>query len=255
MEKHNQTSNWLIKILGSATLAGVIAILAFAWNIGESRSAQQAQDRQLANQATQIALQGIQIDLMDKQNQLVSERATSDAQKAIVENQLLTPVPANNPEVALTATALALQAIQISATSQAIVEKQQQIEATQTAILISMSDFECSENDYVPNLGAIKPPTDTEICIPDGTVGWISSDPARFTIPGVYNEPPTTGFTFALFGPAKFTISGIQNNNNVRLDLRADSSLVGNYDGKLLNLIYKDGQVCEHEAFTGSRCP
>jgi len=134
MTQGNQQSNLLIKVLGSAALAGFVAIAALVWSIYSSRSEELAMERQLANQATQIAKQDVQIDLNAEQNRLMSEQATVAVQKASIEDQLRTPLPTNSADFAPTATALAIQSIQIEATRQAIEDKQGQIGATQTAI-------------------------------------------------------------------------------------------------------------------------
>jgi uncharacterized membrane protein len=134
MTKGNQSSNLLIKILGSAALAGLVAIVALVWSIYSSHSEGLATERQLANQATQIAKQDVQIALNAEQNRLLSEQATIAAQKASIEDQLRTPRPTNSTDFAPTATAFAIQSTQIAATKQVIEVKQKQIEATQTAI-------------------------------------------------------------------------------------------------------------------------
>lgn len=134
MTQGNQPSNLFIKVLGSAALAGLVAIVALAWSIYSSRSEELAMERQLANQATQIAKQDVQIALNAEQNWLLSEQATVAARQASIDEQLCTPLPANNADFAPTGTALAIQSIQIEATRQAIEDKQKQIEAAQTAI-------------------------------------------------------------------------------------------------------------------------
>lgn len=134
MTQGNQPSNLLIKVLGSAALAGLVAIVALVWSIYSSRSEELATERQLANQATQIAKQDVQITLNAEQNRLLSEQATVVARQASIDEQLRTPLPTNNADFAPTATALAIQSIQIEATRQAIEDKQKQIEATQTSV-------------------------------------------------------------------------------------------------------------------------
>ncbi len=134
MTHGNRSSNLLIKILGSAALAGLVAIIALGWSIYSSQSNEVAMERQLSNQATQIAKQDVQIALNAEQNQLLSKQATIEAQKAIIDAQLLTPRPSNDIDFSPTATILAVQSSQIESTRQAIEIKQKQIEATQTAV-------------------------------------------------------------------------------------------------------------------------
>jgi hypothetical protein len=69
----------LLKILGSAALAGLIAIIALIWAIYSSRSQDEAMERQIANQATQTAKQDVQIALNAEQNRLLAEQATAAA--------------------------------------------------------------------------------------------------------------------------------------------------------------------------------
>jgi len=139
MTQASQSSNRLLKILGSAALAGLVAIIALIWSIYSSHLDEVATEKQLANQATQIAKQDVQIALNAEQNRLLSEQATVVAQQASIDEQLRTPLPTNNADFAPTATALALQSSQIEATRQAIEDRQKQIEATQTAIAQSIS--------------------------------------------------------------------------------------------------------------------
>ena len=141
MDHENQSSNRFIKLFGSATLVGCIAILTLSWSIYSSRSNDLAMERQLANQMTQIAQQDIQIAKQDVQitlsaeeNQLLFELGTVMAKEASIDEQLRTPLPTDNADFAPTATALAIQSIQIEATRQAIENKQLQIEATQTSV-------------------------------------------------------------------------------------------------------------------------
>lgn len=134
MVQENRRLNCFIKVLGSAALAGLVAIVALVWSIYSSRSEDRAMEKQLANQATQIAKQDIQIALNAEQNRLLSDRATIEAEKAVIEDQLRTPFSVNNADFAPTATALAIQSIQIEATRQAIEYEQRQIETSQTAI-------------------------------------------------------------------------------------------------------------------------
>lgn len=131
MQQKNQQPNLLVKLLGSAVLAAVIAILGLFWAIYSTRSEDRAWQQQLDSQATQIANQREQISLNAEQNRLLYEQATIDAQEATLEDQLRNPSPSNDSGIALTATALSIQS---EATRQAIEVRQRQIEATQTAI-------------------------------------------------------------------------------------------------------------------------
>lgn len=158
MNKENQKSNTLIKFLGSATLAGGVAIAALIWSIYSTRSEDRTMQQQLANQATQIAKQDIQIALNAEQNRLLSERATIDAQEANIEVQLRTPFPASDgSDFALTATALFVQSNQFEATRQAIEIRQRQIEATQTAIAQITNTPESATNPLDQDLIAYYP--------------------------------------------------------------------------------------------------
>lgn len=127
MEQDNDRSNLIIKVLGSAALAGLIAVAALSWSIYSFRLSELAMEKQ-------IAKQDIQIGLIAEQNHLQSARATSDAENASIEAQLRTPIPKNSDNFAPTATALAIQSMQVEATVQAIAARQRQIQATQTAI-------------------------------------------------------------------------------------------------------------------------
>jgi hypothetical protein len=113
---------------------------------------------------------------------------------------------------------------------------------------------DCLPTDFIPAAGGSHPPIDTVICIPTGAVAWISSDAATISILESYNKPFYTGFTFTLFGPVKFMISGVES-DKVRLDVRGDASLLGTFDGKLTNLVYINNKVCDYSDFTGSACP
>jgi hypothetical protein len=75
MAQEKQSSSLFLKILGSAALAGLVAILALIWAVYSSRTQDSAMERQLANQATQIAMQDVQIDLNAEQNRLLAEQA------------------------------------------------------------------------------------------------------------------------------------------------------------------------------------
>lgn len=112
----------------------------------------------------------------------------------------------------------------------------------------------CLSTEYIPPIDGIHPPIGSAICIPSGTIAWISSDPAQINISDIYNKKFTVGFTFILFGPVRFTISDV-NSIHVRLDSRTDDSLVGNFDGKSINLVYRNGKVCDYVTYNGSTCP
>jgi hypothetical protein len=137
MSQGNSFTDWLAKHLGSAVLAGLVAIAALLWGIFSSYSDGQDSKRQLDNQAIQIAKQETQIALIVEQNQLQSQQLTVEAQIANLQGS--TSLPENNPDYSLTATAFAAQEIQIEATKQAITDKQKELEATQTAVSQSFS--------------------------------------------------------------------------------------------------------------------
>lgn len=185
---------------------------------------------------------------------LLASEQTAAAEEATIESQQQTPISPDEPNSTATIETLATQSAAVQATNQAIQNEQQRLVATLTAIAEPIQTFACSSEDYIPEPGGGTPPIDRQVCISEGRIAWISSDPAYFEIPGTYSESIGEGFTFALFGPVKFTISGVPQ-QNVRLDVRLDESLVGNYDGKSHNLIYQNGKVCAHTEFTGSFCP
>lgn len=250
MTQSKQSSNLLVKLLGSAALAGLIGIVALGWSVFSSQSQERTMEQQLAYQATQIAKQDVQIALNAEQNRLLALQVTVAAEQSSIEEQLRTPRPTDEANFAPTATALAIQSSQIEATRQAIEIKQRQIEATQTAVVA-----ECLPTDYIPPLTGVHPPVDTQICIPTGNIAWISGDPAQFSIPSInYNKTFNAGFTFMLFGPVKFKMSGVQS-RVVWMDTRENTSLMGNLDGKTLNLIYQNGKVCDFALYTGTACP
>ena len=151
MTQSNQSSSVLVKFLGSAALVGLVSLVALGWSIYSSRSQEKAMEKQLANQATQIAKQDIQIALNAEQNRLLSGEATAAAKKASIEDQLRTPPPTDRADFAPTATALAIQSIQIAATRQAIEIRQKQIEATQTAIA-RPSTVAVRASDVIPQI-------------------------------------------------------------------------------------------------------
>ena len=137
---NNQNSGFS-KFLGSAILAGAVAILGLAWAIytfyGNNRDTQKA----LENQAIQIAQQQTQIALIAQQNQFQSQQLTLAVEQSNIEGQLLTPISPDNGNSSLTATALSIEAFRVEATSQAIATKQKGIEATQTAVASSNITF------------------------------------------------------------------------------------------------------------------
>lgn len=140
MIENNQKPNILFKFLGSAVLAGIIAIVAFIWSIYSTRSDNLAMNQQVDNQATQIANQELQIALNTEQNQLLSLQVTLNAQQDFIEDQLLTPISTENTDFALTATSFAAQSNQIETTRQAIDVQQEQIQATQTVLAQPLSN-------------------------------------------------------------------------------------------------------------------
>lgn len=114
---------------------------------------------------------------------------------------------------------------------------------------------DCLPTEYVTPVTGVHPPIDTVICVPSGFMTWISSDPAQFSISSInYNMTFSTGYTFFLFGPVKFTVSSVQE-NNIWMDTRPNTSLFGNLDEKLLNLVYQDGKVCDYALYAGVSCP
>jgi hypothetical protein len=126
------SSNLLIKLLGSAAFVGLIAVIALIFQVVSSRNDDIAEKTQQANQAILIAQQQTQIALADEQKQLQVEQLTLVVQQG----QLFTPNSSDNGDFSLTATAFFVQAAQIEATSQAIATRQKSIEATQTAVAL-----------------------------------------------------------------------------------------------------------------------
>lgn len=137
----NNEGSGCSKYLGSAVLAGAVAIIGLAWAVytfyGNSRDTQKA----LENQAIQIAQQQTQIALIAQQNQFQSQQLTLAVEQSNIQNQLLTSIPPDNGNSSLTATAVFVQASRIEATSQAIATKQKGIEATQTAVASQLTTF------------------------------------------------------------------------------------------------------------------
>jgi len=132
MAQGNPSSNWFVKILGSAALAGLVAIIALIFQVNSSRNNDRASETEQAYLAIQVAKQETLNALLVEQNQIQSEQITMEARKSTIEGQ--TPLSTNNPDFALTATAFIVQATQVESTRQAIATKQKGIESTQTAI-------------------------------------------------------------------------------------------------------------------------
>lgn len=112
---------------------------------------------------------------------------------------------------------------------------------------------ECKPDEHIVSDGQSDPLIGSEMCVPSGSVAWISSDPALVVIPGVYERSHPMGFTFSLFGPVRFTIYGVDS-DDVHLVRSSESNLVGNTDGKSLNLVYIDGKVCAIEDYQNYSC-
>lgn len=127
---------------------------------------------------------------------------------------------------------------------------------TQSIIIEQTSiPADCLSAEFVAPIGGDHPPIDTLICVPSGSYVWISSDPAQFSISSIgYNQTFNVGYTFFLFGPVKFTVSGVQS-KYIWMDTRKDVSLFGHLDEKSLNLIYQDGKVCDLALYAGTACP
>lgn len=238
-------SRWIVGTAITLILA-IAAVYTLFQNNNKNRLENEAAATTIAINQTQVALDAEQVELARADN---SAFATANAISA----QQLIPAPADGTDYSPTATALAIQSTAIASTRTYIDEQKQQIDATQTAVVESRPTFTCTTEDYVPPPNASIVPIGSEICIPRGAIAWISSDPAAISIPGVYEEIYGQGFTFALFGPVKFTVSDVDP-SKIRLDMRSETSLVGNYDGKSLNLVYHDGKVCEHANFDSSSC-
>jgi len=128
--------------------------------------------------------------------------------------------------------------------------------ATQSIIIEQTAiPSDCFSTEYVAPITGVHPPIDTVICVPSGAYTWISSDPAQFSIPSIsYNQTFNVGYTFFLFGPVKFTVSGVQS-KYIWMDTRNDVSMFGHLDEKSLNLIYQDSKVCDLALYAGTACP
>ena len=238
-------TRWVI-----GTSIALILAIAAVWGLLQTSNKNRSE---IASEATSIAIDQTRLALDAEEVELARADNNAVATRNEGASQLLTSVPTDGSDYSLTATALAIQATAIASTRTYIDERMHQIDATQTAVAESQPVFACTAEDYVPPFNASSAPIGSEICIPRGAVAWISSDPAAISIPGLYEEVYGQGFTFALFGPVKFTISGVAS-DKIRLDVRSEAGLVGNYDGKSLNLVYRDGKICEHSNFDGSSC-
>jgi hypothetical protein len=132
-----------------------------------------------------------------------------------------------------------------------------QIIPTATQIIINQTPIasDCLSTDYIPEITGFHPPIDTLICVPSGVFVYISSDPARISIPSInYDNSFTTGYTFKFFGPVKFIISGVST-KYIWMEARYDTNLLTKLDEKALNLVYQNGKVCDLSLYTGSACP
>jgi len=144
------------KFLGSAILAGIVAIAGLGWTVYAFYANNRDSQQELDNQVIQIAQQQTQIALAAEQNQLQAQQLTLVAEQSSIEGQLLTPMPSNNDNFLLTATAFSVQATQIEATSQAIVSRQKSIEATQTAIFVqSTPSVVIRADDVIPQIKGV----------------------------------------------------------------------------------------------------
>lgn len=139
----SKSQNGCSKFLSSPVLAGIVAVFTLAWALYTFYENKQDTQQQLHYQATQIALldpqqqlqyQATQIALLAEQNQLQILQSTSLPEQSKFEDQLLTPMPADNGNFSLTATALLDQASQIEATNEAVATRLAVIQVTQTAL-------------------------------------------------------------------------------------------------------------------------
>jgi hypothetical protein len=125
----------------------------------------------------------------------------------------------------------------------------------QTMVTQTPIASDCLSTDYIPEITGFHPPIDTLICIPSGIFVYISSDPARISIPSInYDNTFTAGYTFKFFGPVKFIISGVST-KYIWMEARYDTNLLTKLDEKALNLVYQNGKVCDLSLYTGSACP
>jgi len=122
--KNESSSFGCSKFLGSAVVMGIVTIFGLIWAIYTFYEDNQDTQRELDNQATQIALAA-------EQNQLQSQQLTLVAQQSSIEQQILTP-PSDNDDFPLTATAL-------ESTKQAIATNVAELESTAIALATKQS--------------------------------------------------------------------------------------------------------------------
>jgi len=122
--KNESSSSGCSKFLSSAVVMGIIAIFGLIWAIYTFYENNQDTQRELDNQATQIALAA-------EQNQLQSQQLTLAAQQSSIERQILTP-SSDNDDFPLTATA-------IESTRQAIATHVAELESTAIALATKQS--------------------------------------------------------------------------------------------------------------------
>jgi len=183
----NNEGSGCSKFLGSAVVAGVIAIIGLALAVYTFYNNNQDTQQELYNQEFQISLQQTEIALANEQNQLLSHQLTLVPQQSNIEEQLLTPIPSGNEDFSLTATAFFIQATQIEATSQAIATRQKGIEATQTAITKYQTPTAlpiCSSSGNLPPVPEA-PPTGCILIVE----WWVKPDPTPCGLLITRNDP------------------------------------------------------------------
>jgi len=117
MAQGNSSSNWLIKILGSAALAGLVAIIALISQVVSSRNNDIASKTLQANQAIQIAKQDTQITISEQQLNVYRDIETLQASTSKSDP---TAIAAATRVAELESTAVALETAQASAKATAL---------------------------------------------------------------------------------------------------------------------------------------
>lgn len=200
-----------------------VAIAALAWQIMSSRSDLAAIETHLNNQAIQIALIDEGIDVGREQlavaiEQLTVMAALSDTQ----EQQVGTPSLADS-ELIPTATVLAEEAGRLEATRQAIETRQRELQATQTAVAgqailpepphpaptattTTISRRVCGDEGAFEARNTPNP----TFLRPTGFVsGWLSSDPAKITLPDGTSRTFETQFVLIVQDSEWVRIDGV----------------------------------------------
>lgn len=125
------SSSGCSKFLGSAAVMGLLTIIGLLLAVYTFYKDNQDTQKELDNQAIQLAYQQTQIALGVEENQLQSQQLTLAAQQSNIEQQILTP-SSDNGDFPLTATA-------IESTRQAIATHVAELESTAIALATKQS--------------------------------------------------------------------------------------------------------------------